>query len=93
MNNGQIEGLLQFQDDRQDGQLREREHPLRPVKGNIIVPKQVIRQMRLRPGLLLGGTPRGRTLDRIETIEGMHPDEYASRIHLSNKKAPRRKRP
>ena len=82
MNNGHIEGLLQFTDERQDGQLREREHPLRPVRGNIIVPKHVIRQMRLRPGLLLGGTPRGRTLDRVETIEGMHPDEYGSRIHL-----------
>src|SRR2546423_103851 len=82
MHNGQIEGLLQVTDERQDGQLRDLLQPLRPVRGNIVVPRQVIRQMQLRPGLLLGGTPRGRALDRIDTIEGLHPDEYASKIHL-----------
>ena len=82
MQHGQIEGLLQFTDERQDGQLRDPEHPLRPVKGNIIVPRQVIRQMNLRPGLLVCGTPRGRVLDRIQFIEDLHPDEYRSKIHL-----------
>jgi transcription termination factor Rho len=82
MQNGHIEGILQCTDERQDGQLREALHPLRPVRGNIIVPKGLIRQLRLRPGLMLRGTPRGRVLDRIETIEGLHPDEYGSKIHL-----------
>ena len=82
MQNGQVEGILQTTDERQDGQLRDPQHPLRPVRGNIVVPKQVIRQLQLRPGLMLKGTPRGRALDRIETIEGLHPDEYASKIHL-----------
>jgi transcription termination factor Rho len=82
MQNGQVEGILQTTDERQDGQLRDPQHPLRPVRGNIVVPKQVIRQLQLRPGLMLKGTPRGRNLDRIETIEGLHPDEYASKIHL-----------
>ncbi|MEA2708754.1 MAG: transcription termination factor Rho [Phycisphaerales bacterium] len=82
MQSGQVEGILQFTDERQDGQLREPLHPLRPVRGNVLVPKQVIRQMQLRPGLTLKGTPRGRNLDRIDTIEGLHPDEYASKVHL-----------
>src|SRR5580765_1198197 len=82
MQNGHVEGILQVTDERQDGQLRDVQHPLRPVRGNLIVPRQVIRQMQLRPGLLLRGVPRGRNLDRIETIEGLHPDEYASKIHL-----------
>jgi transcription termination factor Rho len=82
MQNGQIEGILQITDERQDGQLRDPQHPLRPVRGNIVVPKNIIRQMQLRPGLLLKGSPRGRALDRIETIEGLHPDEYSSKIHL-----------
>jgi transcription termination factor Rho len=82
MHNGHIEGLLQITDERKDGELRDVQHPLRPVRGNIIVPKQVIRQMQLRPGLLLKGAPRGRVLDRIEQIENLHPDEYAGKVHL-----------
>jgi transcription termination factor Rho len=82
MQNGHVEGILQVTDERQDGQLRDLLHPLRPVRGNLVVPKQLIRQMQLRPGLLLRGTPRGRNFDRIESIEGLPPDEYASKIHL-----------
>src|SRR5918993_3843615 len=82
MQNGQVEGILQTTDERKDGELRDAQHPLRPVRGNIVVPKQIIRQLQLRPGLMLKGVPRGRNLDRIETIEGLHPDEYASKIHL-----------
>src|SRR5262245_37172912 len=82
MHNGHIEGILQVTDERQDGHLRDALHPLRPVRGNITVPKGLIRQLQLRPGLLLSGQPRGRMLDRIEKIEGLHPDEYASKIHL-----------
>src|SRR5918993_735800 len=82
MQNGQVEGILQTTDERKDGELRDAQHPLRAVRGNIVVPKQIIRQLQLRPGLMLKGTPRGRNLDRIETIEGLHPDEYASKIHL-----------
>ena len=38
MTNGHIEGILQFTDDRKDGELRDVQHPLRPVRGNITVP-------------------------------------------------------
>src|SRR5436853_259936 len=49
MTNGHVEGLLHVADERQDGQLRDPAHPLRPAKGNLIVPRNVIREMRLRP--------------------------------------------
>ncbi len=82
MTNGHIEGILQFTDDRRDGELRDALHPLRPVRGNITVPKQVIRNLRLRPGLLLRGQPRGRFLDRFDTIEGRSVDEYQDKISI-----------
>src|SRR3954471_14908828 len=82
MDNGQIEGLLQYTDERQDGQLRDPLMPLRPVRGNFVVPRQVIRERQLRPGLLLRGTPKGRALNRIDKIEDLHPDEYANKVHL-----------
>src|SRR5688500_16524002 len=80
--NAQVEGILQFADERQDGTLRDPAFPLRPLRGNLQVPKQMIREMRLRPGLMLKGTPRGRMFDRIETIEGRSPDEYVDKISL-----------
>src|SRR5688500_18661591 len=82
MTNGHIEGILQFTDDRRDGELRDAQHPLRAVRGNIIVPRQVIRNLQLRPGLLLRGNPRGRVLDRFESIEGCTPDEYTEKATL-----------
>ncbi len=82
MTNGHVEGLLQFTDERQDGQLRDPVHPLRPAKGNFVVPRQVIRELRLRPGLLLRGVPKGRALNRIETIEGRNPDDYIDTVPL-----------
>src|SRR5688572_20159286 len=82
MNNGHVEGILQVENERQDGQLRDPQHPLRPARGNVLVPRQVIRDLQLRPGLLLRGTPKGRMLNRIDTIEGRSPDEYADKIPL-----------
>ena len=82
MNNPAIEGILQVVDERQDGQLRDPAHPLRPARGNFLVPKQTIRDLHLRPGLLLKGNSRGRMLDRIETIEGRPPDEYVEKTSI-----------
>jgi transcription termination factor Rho len=82
MNNGHVEGILQIENERQDGQLRDPQHPLRPARGNVLVPRQVIRDLHLRPGLLLRGTPRGRMLNRIDTIEGRSPDEYVEMVPL-----------
>ena len=82
MTSATVEGILQVADERQDGQLRDPAFPLRPARGNFLVSRQVIRELRLRPGLLLRGLPRGRMLDRIETIEGRPPDEYCEKIAL-----------
>jgi transcription termination factor Rho len=77
-----IEGILNIPPgDRRDGQLRDPKHPLKPVNG-IVIPKQVIHQLQLRPGLLLKGTPRGKMLDRFESIEGLPPADYAEKAHL-----------
>ena len=83
LENGIAEGLLSIPDnDRQDGSLRDPAHPLRPAKGNIIVPRAMIRDMRLRPGLLLKGTPRGNVLDKLDGVEGFTVDQYISTIPL-----------
>jgi transcription termination factor Rho len=77
-----LEGILHVADERQDGQLRDPAHPLRPVRGGIVVPRNLIREFNLRPGLLLKGQQRGRALGRLETIENLHPAEYSEKIHL-----------
>ena len=82
MQTNQLEGILHIPDERQDGHLRDPEHPGRPVRGNFIVPRQMIRELHLRPGLLLKGEQRGRTLGRLSAIEGLPPDEYADHAGL-----------
>jgi len=82
MNNGHVEGLLQVADERHDGQLRDPAHPLRPVRGNLMVPRQLIRELHLRPGLLLRGSARGRMLGNVESIEHRPVDEYIEKTAL-----------
>jgi transcription termination factor Rho len=82
MSNATVEGILQIVDERQDGQLRDPAHPLRPARGNLMVSRQTIRDLRLRPGLLLRGQPRGRMLGPIESIENRPPDEYVEKVAL-----------
>ncbi|MGA2232404.1 MAG: transcription termination factor Rho [Tepidisphaeraceae bacterium] len=72
-----MEGILHITDERQDGQLRDPVQLLRPVNGGVIVPRSLIREFRLRPGLMLGGNLRGRVLGQINTIEGRPPQDYA----------------
>jgi transcription termination factor Rho len=80
--NGHVEGLLQVPDERQDGQLRDPAFPLRLAKGNLVVPRQMIRDLQLRPGLLIKGISRGHTLGQIESIEGRPVDEYGGTTPL-----------
>ena len=87
MTNGHAEGLLQFTDERQDGQLRDPAHPLRPSKGNLVVPRQTIRELKLRPGLLLRGQPRGRSIGKIEAIEGRPVDDWIERVPIYDQTA------
>ena len=80
---GIAEGLLSVpENDRADGVLRDPAHPLRPARGNIIVPRALIREMNLRPGLMLKGTPNGKMLTKIDSVEGQSIDDYASAIPL-----------
>lgn len=67
---------------RHDGQLRDPHHLLRPLRGGITVPRRVIDEMQLRPGLMLKGQLKGRMLGQIDSIEGLAPQEYAGRIPL-----------
>jgi transcription termination factor Rho len=78
----ELEGILQIGEDRQDGVLRDPAHPLRPLHGGIVVSRQMIREMRLRPGLLLRGQTKGKHLSRVEAIEGLAPGEYVDKISL-----------
>src|ERR1041384_6541320 len=72
----QLEGVLQIPDERRDGQLRDPAHLLRPLRGGVVVPRQMIREMQLRPGLLLRGNQKGHTLGRVEAIEGRPVEQY-----------------
>jgi transcription termination factor Rho len=72
-----LEGILHIADERQDGQLRDPAHPGRPLKGGIVVPRNVIRDLKLRPGLLLRADQRGRAIGRIQAIEGRAVEDYA----------------
>ena len=82
MNQGTLEGILHIPDERQDGQLRDPQQPLRPLRGGIFVPRNIIRDLQLRPGLLLTGEQRGRAMGKILTVEGQPPENYAERVHL-----------
>jgi transcription termination factor Rho len=82
MNNGALEGILSIPNGRQDGQLRDPHHLLRPVRGGMSVPRRLIQEMQLRPGLKLKGEAKGRMMGRIESIEGRPPEEYADHIPL-----------
>jgi transcription termination factor Rho len=70
-----LEGILHIPDERHDGQLRDPEHPLRPLRRGII-PRKLIRDLHLRPGVLIRGTPRGDAIQQVDTIEGRSPAEY-----------------
>lgn len=77
-----VEGVMQQLDERKDGQLREPEALLRPVRGGIIVPKELIARHRLKPGLLLTGHVRGNRLVNIEKIENQPVSEWESRTTI-----------
>src|SRR5207302_767398 len=82
MTTAPLEGILSITDERQDGHLRDPAHLLRPLRGGFVVPRQIIREMHLRPGLMLKGDQRGRTLGKITTIEGRSPDEYIEKAGI-----------
>ncbi len=78
----EVEGLLNFTDERQDGQLRDPQHPLRPLRGGLFVSRQMIRDLRLRPGLVIKGQVKGKHVSRINQIEGQTPGDYVDKVEL-----------
>ena len=70
-----LEGILHIPDERRDGQLRDPDFPLRPLRRGII-PRKLIRELHLRPGVMIRGTPRGDAILHVDSIEGRSPDEY-----------------
>jgi transcription termination factor Rho len=81
-NTQEREGLLHIKDEKADGQLRDPLQPLKPLDGGLIVPRQLIRELRLRPGLLLRSVVKGKHANRITAIEGQPPADYVDRITL-----------
>ncbi len=79
-----VEGILSVTDERRDGTLRDVNHLLKPANGNVQVPRQLIRELHLRPGLLLKGQPRGRMLNRIDAIENRPVDDYIGLTTLTD---------
>src|SRR5256884_6682387 len=77
----EVEGILQC-NERSDGQLRDPAQLLRPLRGGVIVSKQMISEMRLRPGLMLKGQTKGRHLSRINAIERRPPGEWTDKVGL-----------
>jgi transcription termination factor Rho len=76
-----LEGILHIPDERRDGQLRDPDQPLRPLRRGI-VPRKLIRELNLRPGVLLRGVPRGDAILHIDTIEGRSPADFAEKATL-----------
>jgi len=77
-----LEGILHIKDERADGQLRDPKHPLRLVGGGVYVSRQIIRELKLRPGLMVTGHSKGNHLTRVHTIEGQPPADWADRASL-----------
>ncbi|MGA3067072.1 MAG: transcription termination factor Rho [Tepidisphaeraceae bacterium] len=76
-----LEGILHIPDPRQDGQLRDPAHPLRPLRQGI-VPRRLISEFQLRPGLMIKGFPKGGAISQIQTIEGLPTQDYLNTVHL-----------
>jgi transcription termination factor Rho len=77
-----VEGLLSIANENSDGILRDPSYPLRPAAGNVVVPRQTIRDLNLRPGLLVRGVPNGRSLTKIDAVENGPPEEFRAKIPL-----------
>ncbi|HWB53449.1 MAG TPA: transcription termination factor Rho [Tepidisphaeraceae bacterium] len=79
---GEIEGILHFREEKGDGQLRDPANFLKPLagpEGMLVVPRQTIIDLNLRPGLLVHGRFKGRTFNKIDMIEGILPEEYRAK--------------
>jgi transcription termination factor Rho len=77
MSESRVEGIFQRLDERHDGQLRDPASPLKPLRGGLIVSKQLINDLKLRPGVMISCEPKGKHCGRVLAVEGMPPREFA----------------
>lgn len=82
MSDNLIEGILHQTDERSDATLRDPANLLRPLKGGLVVPRNLVRDLRLKPGLLVKGEQRGRQLTRIVAIEGADPADWGDHVGI-----------
>jgi transcription termination factor Rho len=78
----ELTGILHLPDETRDGQLRDPVHLLRPVGGGVVISKQLIKDFRLRPGLIIKGLMKGKHLNKVTEVEGQNPAEYAEKASL-----------
>ncbi|MGN6506361.1 MAG: transcription termination factor Rho [Tepidisphaeraceae bacterium] len=66
-----VEGLLQIQDERKDGELRDPTAPLRAARpGGVFVPRRLWSELQLRPGQMIEGELRGKQIAKVTRVEG-----------------------
>jgi transcription termination factor Rho len=75
-----MQAVLHLVDDRRDGQLRDPANLLKTV--GPVVPKPFWQHHRLRTGLLIEIAHNGRSAQKLVSVEGLPPDEYARRKPL-----------
>ncbi len=81
MTDSPLQGVLYIPDERKDGQLRDPLNLLRPLNG-LFVPRKMIVDLRLRPGLKLGVEVKGRTVSRLLSIEDRPVDDYGDTVPI-----------
>ncbi|HQY88379.1 MAG TPA: transcription termination factor Rho [Tepidisphaeraceae bacterium] len=74
-----ILGVLHIPDERKDGHLRDPLNMLRPVPGNILVPRAMWAELHLRPGLLLSVETQGNRASKILSVEGEDPTSFSEK--------------
>ena len=82
MSSPTVEGILQFTDERQDGQLRDPSQPLRPARGNHLVPRQIIRELQLRPACSSAASPAAACSTASKPSKAARPMNTCEKIAL-----------
>ena len=81
MSDAPLQGVLHIPDERRDGHLRDPANLLRPIR-DVFVPRRMIQDLRLRPGLKLDLVVKGRTVTRLRAIEEESIEAYQDTVSL-----------
>ena len=83
MSDSVIEGILHQPDQRQDATLRDPANLLRPLRGGLVIPRNFVRDLRLKPGLKVQVETRGpKHVSKIVSIEGNDPVDWADHVGI-----------